>query len=285
MRHIDLPQHTEDYKRIAHAINYIEQNFKQQPPLDQMARSVHLSKFHFNRVFKRWAGISPNRFLQFLTLDYTKEQLAASRSLLSTALSAGLSGPSRLHDLFVTFEAMTPGQFKQKGEGLQIVYGFSHCPFGEVMIATTQRGICRISFLEKKDRSKKIDQLYGAWPSAEFTENQDLIHAITRQIFGEQNTDTSRPLHLHVKGTNFQVNVWQALLAIPSGRLLSYQDIATGLGIPKAVRAVASAVAVNPVAYLIPCHRVIAKTGKIHQYRWGATRKKAMIGWEAAANM
>ena len=285
MRNIDLSQQTDDYMRIERAINYIEQNFKQQPSLDQMARSVHLSRFHFNRVFKRWAGISPNRFLQFLTLDHTKKQLTASRSLLSTALSAGLSGPSRLHDLFVTFEAMTPGQFKQRGEGLQIAYGFSHCPFGEVMIATTQRGICRISFLEKENRSQIINQLCSNWPKAEFTENQNHIHAITHQIFGKQNADTSRSLHLHVKGTNFQVNVWQALLAIPSGQLVSYQDIATGLGKPKAVRAVASAVTVNPVAYLIPCHRVIAKTGKIHKYRWGATRKKAMIAWEAAANM
>lgn len=285
MRGIDVSQQSNDYQRVERAINYIEQNFKQQPTLDQMARSVHLSKFHFNRIFKRWAGISPNRFLQFLTLDYTKEQLAAARSLLSTALSAGLSGPSRLHDLFVTFEAMTPGQFKQMGEGLQITYGFSHCPFGEVMIATTQRGICRISFLEKEHRSHVINRLCSNWPRAEFTENQDHIHAIVRQIFGRRNADTPRPLHLHVKGTNFQVNVWQALLAIPFGRLVSYQDIATGLGKPNAVRAVASAVAVNPAAYLIPCHRVIAKTGKIHKYRWGDTRKKAMIAWEAAANM
>jgi AraC family transcriptional regulator of adaptative response/methylated-DNA-[protein]-cysteine methyltransferase len=285
MKEIDLPHQADDYKRVERAINYIEQNFKQQPTLGQIARSVHLSKFHFNRVFKRWAGISPNRFLQFLTLDYTKRQLAASRSLLSTALSAGLSGPSRLHDLFVTFEAMTPGQFKQRGNGLQIAYGFSQCLFGEAMIATTQRGICCISFLEKEHRSQMINQLYSTWPRAEFTENQDHIHAIAHQIFGMRNADTSRPLRLHVKGTNFQVNVWQALLAIPSGRLVSYHDIATSLGKPRAARAVASAVAGNPVAYMIPCHRVIAKTGKFHKYRWGATRKKAMIAWEAAANM
>lgn len=285
MKRIEISEQTDDYKRIERAIDYIGRNFKHQPSLDQMARSVHLSKFHFNRVFKRWTGISPNRFLQFLTLDYTKEQLANSRSLLSTALSAGLSGPSRLHDLFVTFEAMTPGQFKQRGEGLQIVYGFSHCPFGELMIATTERGICRISFLEKENRSEMINQLYSSWPRAEFIENQNHIQAITQRIFEKQISDAPHRLHLHVKGTNFQVNVWQALLTIPSGRLVSYQDIAIGLGKPNAVRAVASAVAVNPVAYLIPCHRVIAKTGKIHKYRWGATRKIAMIGWEAAANM
>jgi AraC family transcriptional regulator of adaptative response/methylated-DNA-[protein]-cysteine methyltransferase len=285
MRDIDLAKRPDDYNRVERAINYIEQNFKQQPTLGQMARSVHLSKFHFNRVFKRWAGISPNRFLQFLTLDYTKKQLAASHSLLSTALSAGLSGPSRLHDLFVTFEAMTPGQFKQRGEGLQIVYGFSHCPFGEVMIATTQRGICRISFLKKENRFEMIHQLCSTWPRAEFTENQDHIQAITDRIFAQQSVNTPQPLRLHVKGTNFQVNVWQALLAIPPGRLVSYHDIATSMGKPKAVRAVASAVAGNPVAYLIPCHRVIAKTGKFNKYRWGATRKKAMIAWEAAANM
>ncbi len=285
MKPIDRFQQADDYKRIERAIEYIESNFRRQPTLEQMAQSVHLSKFHFNRIFKRWVGISPNRFLQFLTLDYTKEQLAISRSLLATALSAGLSGPSRLHDLFVTFEAMTPGQFKQMGHGLKITYGVCHSPFGDVLIATTHRGICRINFVDNGERANVIRQLHEAWPKAEFAEATDRMDSVAERIFGHHNTDASEPLHLHVKGTNFQVNVWQALLAIPSGRLVSYQDIATGIDKPKAVRAVASAVAVNPIAYLIPCHRVIAKSGRIHKYRWGTVRKKAIIGWEAAANM
>jgi len=278
----DYLQHPEDYKRISQAIEFIEANFKSQPTLEQIAESVYLSKYHFDRMFKRWAGISPIQFMQFMTLDYTKQRLAESRSLLDTALDAGLSGPSRLHDLFVTFEAMTPGEFKKQADGLRISYGFSSSPFGQCLIATTERGICHLGFVEEGKQSEAFDQLHQSWPGAAFTEDVSVISSIANRIFKIDPHKKSRPFNLHLKGTNFQVNVWKALLRIPEGSVVSYQDVASYMGRATATRAVASAVAVNPVAYLIPCHRVITKSGKIHRYRWGAARKKALIGWEAA---
>ncbi len=278
----DYSQQSEDFKRIEKAIRFIEVNFTSQPTLDQIAESVNLSKYHFDRLFKRWAGISPIQFLQFMTLDYTKQKLAESKSLLETSLEAGLSGPSRLHDLFVTFEAMTPGDFKRQGARVKISYGFCKSPFGECLLAITERGICHLGFVEKDERSDALNQLFQTWPGSEFTENQERIGLIVKNIFRIDQMQNSRPFNLHLKGTNFQINVWRALLSIPEGWVVSYQDIASYIGHPKAFRAVANAIAINPVAYLIPCHRVIAKSGNINKYRWGSTRKKALIGWEAA---
>ena len=278
----DYSQQADDYRRIEKAIHFIEQNFKSQPTLDEIAGSVHLSKYHFNRIFKRWAGIGPVQFLQFTTLDYTKKKLADSKSLLDTSLESGLSGPSRLHDLFVTFDAMTPGDFKKQGAGLDIDYGFCVSPFGECLMAITKRGICHLGFVQKSDKSDALQQLFETWPGAIFSENSKSIEHFLNQIFDLDKIKKSRPFNLLIKGTNFQINVWKALLQIPSGNVVSYQDIAEYIGRPKAFRAVASAIAINPVAYLIPCHRVISKSGKIHQYRWGSTRKKAIVGWEAA---
>ena len=273
---------SDDYRRITKAIQFIEDHFQSQPTLDQIAASVHLSRYHFDRVFKRWAGISPKQFLQFLTLEYTKRQLAESNSLLDTSLEAGLSGPSRLHDLFVTFEAMTPGEFKKRGRGLGITYGFGPSPFGECLLATTPRGICHLGFVEAERRPEAREVLFQMWPQASFSEDPARIAPIARRIFHPAPLDNHRPFNLHLKGTNFQINVWKALVRIPAGRVVSYQDIAALIGRPKAFRAAANAIALNPVAYLIPCHRVIAKSGKIHRYRWGTPRKKALIGWEAA---
>lgn len=281
MNMYDYSQQSEDYQRIEKAIQFIEKNFKSQPTLDQMAKSVFLSKYHFERLFKRWAGISPTQFMQFMTLDYTKERLAESKSLLETALDAGLSGPGRLHDLFVTFEAMTPGQFKKQGAGLQISYGVCDSPFGECMLATTQRGICYFGFVASGERSETFNQLRVTWPVSEFIENPTAVCPIVNDIFSIDRQKSARPFNLQIKGTNFQINVWKALLNISKGCVVSYQDVASYIGHPKALRAVANAIAINPVAYLIPCHRVIAKSGKIHQYRWGSARKKALIGWEA----
>ncbi len=278
----DYSQQADDYKRIEKAIHFIEDNFKSQPTLDEIADSVHLSKYHFNRIFKRWAGIGPVQFLQFITLDYTKQKLANSKRLLDTSLDAGLSGPSRLHDLFVTFDAMTPGDFKKLGAGLVIEYNFCASPFGECLMATTKRGLCHFGFVQKNNRTTALNQLYETWPGAAFSENQQPIDSIVNKIFNLDQVEESRPFNILIKGTNFQINVWKALLQIPSGNVVSYQDIAAYIGRPKAFRAVASAIAINPVAYLIPCHRVIAKSGKIHQYRWGSSRKKAIVGWEAA---
>ena len=278
----DYSQQADDYKRIEKAIHFIEDNFKSQPTLDEIAHSVHLSKYHFNRIFKRWAGIGPVQFLQFITLDYTKKKLATSRSLLDASLDAGLSGPSRLHDLFVTFDAMTPGDFKKQGDGLKIEYCFCASPFGECLIATTERGICHLGFVQKGNRSDALNQLFESWPGAIFIEKLEPIDPIIKKIFEPNHTTEPRPFNILIKGTNFQINVWKALLQIPKGNVVSYQDIAAYIGRPKAFRAVASAIAINPVAYLIPCHRVIAKSGKIHQYRWGSSRKKAIVGWETA---
>ncbi len=243
---------------------------------------MYLSRYHFDRTFKRWAGISPKQFLQFLTLEYTKQQLAESKSLLDTTLEAGLSGPSRLHDLFVTFEAMSPGEFKQQGRGLTITYGFAPSPFGECLLAVTPRGICHLGFVDANRRSEACDALFHMWPEATFSETSAQVAPIARKIFQPAPRENPRPFNLHLRGTNFQVNVWKALVGIPAGRVVSYQDIAALIGRPRAYRATANAIAINPVAYLIPCHRVIAKSGKIHRYRWGTVRKRAIIGWEAA---
>jgi AraC family transcriptional regulator of adaptative response/methylated-DNA-[protein]-cysteine methyltransferase len=282
MSEYDYWQQCEDYQRIEKAIEYIQVNFKSQPTLDQIAKHAHLSKYHFDRLFKRWAGISPIQFLQFMTLDYSKQKLAESNSLLETSLDAGLSGPSRLHDLFVTFEAMTPGDFKKQGAGLEISHGFCESPFGECLLATTKRGICYLGFVKAGERSEILNQLFQTWPGSTFVENPSVARSLVNAIFRIDNRKNAHPLHLQIKGTNFQINVWKALLNIPKGLVVSYQDIAEQIGRPNAVRAVANAIAINPVAYLIPCHRVIAKSGKIHHYRWGSARKKALLGWEAA---
>lgn len=282
MKLYNFSQQSEDYKRIEKAIQFIEANFTSQPTLEQIAASVYLSKYHFDRVFKRWAGISPIQFLQYLTLNYAKQKLVEFKSLLDTSLEAGLSGPSRLHDLFVTYEAMTPGEFKKQGTGLKISYGFNHTPFGDCLTAVTERGICHLGFVEENKQPEAINQLHDAWPGAEFTERSEFVSPIVESIFRTDQTKDSRPFHLCLKGTNFQISVWKALVTIPRGCLVSYQDVASYIGHPKAFRAVANAVAINPIAFLIPCHRVIANSGKVHQYRWGSARKKALIGWEAA---
>lgn len=282
---IGYAQLSEDYQKVEKAIQFIEAHFKSQPSLDQIAQSVHLSKYHFDRLFKRWAGISPIQFLQFMTLDYTKKQLADAKSLLETSLDAGLSGPGRLHDLFVTFEAMTPGTYKNRGAGLEITYGVCDSPFGHCLVAITQRGICYLGFVEAGGQAHVLDPLRHTWPGAQFRKSPARIAPIVEHIFEMPTPLKPHPFNLQLKGTNFQINVWKALLNIPRGRVVSYQDIASFIGHPNAHRAVANAVAINPVAYLIPCHRVIAKSGKIHQYRWGAHRKKALIGWEAGHKM
>ena len=279
--HDDLRQ-SDDYKRVEKAIRFIEENVTSQPTLEDIARSVHLSKYHFDRMFKRWAGVSPIQFLQFLTLDYTKQKLAESESVLNTSLEAGLSGPGRLHDLFITFEAMTPGDFKKQGADLNISYGFGTSPFGDCLIAFTERGICHLSFIDGDEHSAALNRLSEMWPGALYTENTEAVKKTVQRIFNIDQSENMRPFNLLLKGTNFQVNVWKALLNIPEGRVVSYQDIASYMGRPRSVRSVAHAVSVNPIAYLIPCHRVIRKSGKTHHYRWGNMRKKALIGWEAA---
>lgn len=273
-------QQITDYKRVEQAIRYLEENFQNQPSLDEIAESVHLSKYHFQRLFKRWAGVSPSQFMHYLTVNYAKSQLANASTVFDTALDAGLSGAGRLHDLFVSFEAMTPGEYKRQGEGLTIWYGVHPSPFGDCLVGMTERGICALRFVSSDDAGVEIADLRQEWALAEFVRDEEKTAVPLQTIFAD--TTPEEPLRLFLKGTNFQVQVWRALLKIPSGNVVTYADVAQSIDKPAATRAVASAIAKNPVGYLIPCHRVISKTGKMHQYRWGAARKKAIVGWEAA---
>jgi AraC family transcriptional regulator of adaptative response/methylated-DNA-[protein]-cysteine methyltransferase len=272
----------DDYSRIERAILFLDRNFRDQPGLSDIARSVNLSEHHFQRLFRRWAGISPKRFLQFLTVEYAKELLAESRSLLDATYEAGLSSPGRLHDLFTNVEAVTPGEFKSKGAGLKIDYGFHWSPFGICLLAVTDRGICGLSFLLHGDHEKAVQDLKSKWPGAGFEENSERTAPLLDQIFPPAGPKGARALSLFLRGTNFQIKVWEALLRIPEGSVVSYEDLALRLGKPGATRAVGSAVGQNPIAFIIPCHRVIRKIGLVGDYHWGATRKKAMLVWEAA---
>jgi AraC family transcriptional regulator of adaptative response/methylated-DNA-[protein]-cysteine methyltransferase len=281
MATINYTQAAEDYTRIEQAILFLEANFRDQPDLKTVADKVGLSEYHFQRLFTRWAGISPKRFVQFLTLEYAKNQLSDSKSVLDVTYDAGLSSTGRLHDLFVTYEAMTPGEYKNQGEGLLIRYGFQPTPFGEALLAVTDRGLCGLAFVQNGDQAQVLAELYDRWPQAEFQADQAGTEQAARQIF-PANGDQRRAVKLLMKGTPFQLKVWQALLDIPHGALVSYNDVAERIGQPQAARAVGRAVACNPIGFVIPCHRVIRKVGAVDGYHWGTTRKRAIIGWEAA---
>jgi AraC family transcriptional regulator of adaptative response/methylated-DNA-[protein]-cysteine methyltransferase len=271
-----------DYERVAAAIRFLERNAASQPDLSEIARRIHLSEHHFQRLFTRWAGVSPKRFLQFLTVEHAKARLAASRSLLDIAGDVGLSGPGRLHDLFVTLEAMSPGEARAGGAGLAITYGVHDSPFGPALVATTPRGVCGLHFVERDADAQSRRLLASDWPNAVLVADPGATRDCAARIFDPISSRSSRPLALLVPGTNFQLQVWRALLRIPSGCVLSYGDVAGSIGQPLASRAVGRAVGANPVAWLIPCHRVIRETGTLGRYRWGAARKAAMLGWEAA---
>ncbi len=271
-----------DYHKISKALQYLGEHFTEQPSLKEVADAVHLSEYHFQKVFSRWVGISPKRFLQYLTKEYSKERLKSAESILHSAYDAGLSGPGRLHDLMVQCDGVTPGEYKAMGGGLAISWGVHDTPFGKCLLAHTDRGVCNLQFLEEEDQTDYEDWLARQWPAAKITRNDESSGTLVNDIFVSLREGKSGSLHLFLKGTNFQIKVWEALLQIPAGQVVSYQHIATLIGKPKAVRAVASAIAVNPVGYIIPCHRVIRKMGVINQYRWGAARKRAIIGWEAA---
>ena len=270
-----------DYERIERAIRYLEENYQHQPSLKELAQNTGLSEFHFQRLFRRWAGVSPKRFLQYLTAGHAARLLRASRSNLEAAYEAGLSGGGRLHDLFINLHAVTPGELKRAGAGLTIQYGFHPSPFGECLIAMTARGVCHLGFLLPADRRAALAELAAEWPHARLKETPRVTAPLARRLFTRVNGDAPS-IDLHVRGTNFQIKVWEALLRIPPGGVVSYEDIARRIRAPRAVRAVANAVAHNPVAWLIPCHRVIRKSGALGGYRWGETRKKALLAWEAA---
>jgi AraC family transcriptional regulator of adaptative response/methylated-DNA-[protein]-cysteine methyltransferase len=273
-----------DYARIEQAISYLEEHFLEQPDLAALARQAHLSEFHFQRLFSRWAGISPKRFLQFLTVEHAKGQLAASRAVLDAALDSGLSGPGRLHDLFVSMEAVTPGEFKTAGAGLNIRWGVHPTRFGSCLLAAAERGICGLIFLQPDEQEAALADVKHRWRGAAISENAAFTTPLAARIFaGLGKDDPSRALNLLVSGTNFQIKVWEALLRIPPGAVISYQTLARNVGHPGACRAVGTAVGANPIACLIPCHRVIRETGALGGYRWGTRRKRAMLAWESAA--
>jgi len=270
-----------DYARIERAIGFLSTAKDEKPSLAAIAAEVGLSPFHFQRLFSRFAGVSPKRFLGYLSLAHAREKLRQSESVLATAFDAGLSGPSRLHDLFVTFEAVTPGEFRRLGEGLHIRYGFHPTPFGRALLLISPRGLVGLSFVTDKGDDFALREQAVRWPLAEMAQDQRATAGLAERIFARANNKTA-PLPVLVPGTNFQIKVWEALLRVPEGSLVSYNQLAALLGKTKAPRAIGNALAANPLAYLIPCHRVIRQTGAFNDYRWGTERKLAMIAWEAA---
>lgn len=273
-------QNEMNYARIAEAIRFIRDNRKGQPRLEAVAEAVNMSPFHFQRMFKEWAGITPKQFLQYLNVEYAKQILQeVHASLFDTAEAVGLSGTGRLHDLFITIEGMTPGEYKNGGENLHIHYSFATTPFGDMLIASTPKGICCMEFAD--DHTESIHSLQKKFPCAQFSQKCDAMQQNALFIF-RQDWNKPNEIKLHLKGTEFQMKVWEALLKIPTGGMTTYGDIAAYIENPKACRAVGTAVGDNPVALLIPCHRVIRATGEIGNYHWGEIRKTAIIGWEAA---
>ena len=269
-----------NYNRIAEAIDYIKQNFKEQPTLNEVAEKIHLSPFHFQRLFSEWAGTSPKKFLQYISIQYAKQLLKEKQAtLFETAYETGLSGTSRLHDLFINIEGMTPAEYKNGGKNLFINYSFAKSPFGNIIVASTSKGICYMAFANDEDTAFAVMQSH--FPNAGFKQMVDLIQQNALYIFTHDWAKLNQ-VKLHLKGTDFQLKVWESLLKIPMGQLSTYGNIARKIEKPKASRAVGTAIGSNPVAFLIPCHRVIQSTGTFGSYMWGSTRKTAIIGWEAA---
>ncbi|HQZ03138.1 MAG TPA: methylated-DNA--[protein]-cysteine S-methyltransferase [Thauera sp.] len=263
---------------VAKAITYLRDHVREQPTLEQIAAAVHLSPQHLQRVFADWAGISPKRFLQYLTKEYARQQLATSANLLAVADAAGLSSTSRLHDLMVTCEAMTPGEIRAAARGIDIGYGFAPSPFGDALVAWTSRGICHFAF-SVADEATMLTELSMRWPAAVLQRDDTRAQALVQQIF--PHTPTRGSVHVVLRGTNFQIKVWEALLRIEPGQIVSYGQLARALHAPRAARAVGSAIAANTVGFLIPCHRVIREGGAVGEYRWGDERKQALMVWEA----
>ncbi len=278
---INYEQLSEDYSRIEQAIEFLEEHFRQQPDLRDIAAYVGLSEYHFQRLFTRWVGISPKRFLQFLTKEYAMRLLEGHENILSVTYDTGLSSPSRLHDLFVSCEAVTPGEYKQKGSGITIQYGFHPTPFGECLLAVTQRGICFLAFVYEGGRQQAYAELQHKWKNANLVEDPHATQPFVAPIFNLYASQEINRLTLLLNGTNFQVKVWEALLRIPPGKVVTYEDLAVSIGMPGAARAVSNAVGQNPIPVLIPCHRVIRKEGIFGGYHYGRARKQALLAWEA----
>jgi AraC family transcriptional regulator of adaptative response/methylated-DNA-[protein]-cysteine methyltransferase len=279
-QHMETQQQI-DYNRIAEAIRFFKENFKAQPTLDEVAGHVHLSSFHFQRMFRQWAGVTPKQFLQYLSAEYAKGMLKTTgASLFDTAFETGLSGTGRLHDLFIKVEGMTPGEYKKGGAALEINYSFADTPFGKMIVASTAKGICYMAFADNGEQAA-LGELTALFPNAVYKQLVDRIQQNALFVFAQ---DWSRldEIKLHLKGTEFQLKVWETLLGVPAGGLVTYGELARKAGHEGGSRAVGTAIGNNPVAFLIPCHRVIRATGDIGEYHWGAVRKNAIIGWEAA---
>jgi AraC family transcriptional regulator of adaptative response/methylated-DNA-[protein]-cysteine methyltransferase len=274
---------SQDYERIERAILYLEENFRDQPELEDLASEIGLSPYHFHRLFSRWVGTTPKRFLQFLTVEYAKERLHQTENVLAAAWDAGLSGGGRLHDLMVTVEAVTPGEYKRHGADLTIRYAVHPSPFGECLLGVTDRGLCSLEFVGDRSADELRQELGRRWPGADLVRDRGETQPYLERLFPEPGARPRGPFTLHIKGTNFQLQVWQALLRIPPGSLTTYGAIARHLNRPGASRAVGQAVGWNPVSYVIPCHRVISASAGFGGYRWGVPRKQAMLAWEATS--
>ena len=270
-----------DYAVVRRAIEYISEHWRSQPEIGAIAAAAGVTDTELHHLFRRWAGLTPKAFLQALTLDHARRLLRDSASVLDASYEVGLSGPGRLHDLFVTHEAMSPGEWKSGGEGLTVRYGFHPSPFGIALVMMTERGLAGLAFSDAGEEKKSLADMTGRWPKAHFIEDRQATTAIARRVFDPNEWRADRPLRVVLIGTDFQVRVWETLLNIPLGRAVTYSDIAARVCTPAASRAVGAAVGRNPISFVVPCHRVMGKSGDITGYHWGITRKRAMLGWEA----
>jgi AraC family transcriptional regulator of adaptative response/methylated-DNA-[protein]-cysteine methyltransferase len=277
------PSSPRDYDLVRRALVFLSANWEEQPTLERLAAHLDLSPAHTQRLFKRWCGLSPKEFVQAVTIDHARQLLAGSASVLDAAHEVGLSGGGRLHDLFVDHEAMTPGDYKRRGEGLEVAYGFHETPFGDTLMLSTERGIAGLAFVDEdkgQTRAEALADMTMRWPKARFVEAPEQTAGHVRRVFDPARWTEAQPVRLVLIGTDFEVRVWEALLKIPMGRAVTYADIARHLGQPTAARAVGSAVGRNPISFVVPCHRVLRGDGQLGGYHWGLTRKRALIGWE-----
>jgi len=270
----------ENYAVVKQTLERITRDWRDQPSLEQLAKEAGLQPIQLQRVFSRWAGLTPKQFLQAITLDYAKAMLRASESVLDTSYEVGLSGSSRLHDLFVTHEAMTPGDYRNRGAGLTMAYGFHPSPFGQVLIMATDKGLAGLGFADPGKEEEALQDMSGRWPAADLRLDQEATAFYARRVFDPAKWRRDQPLNIVMIGTDFEIRVWQTLLKIPMGQATTYSDVAASIGRPRASRAVGTAVGHNPLSFVVPCHRVLAKGGKLGGYHWGLTRKRAILGWE-----
>ena len=276
-----MEKQTHDYELVKHTLAFISENWRDQPSLDTLADQAGLSATHLQRLFTRWAGLSPKAFLQAVTLDHARGLLRDSASILDASYELGLSGPGRLHDLFVTHEGMSPGIYKAHGRGLNIQYGFHDCPFGRALILITSEGLAGLAFADHGKEKSALADMTSRWPEATYVENQQATASYAKRIFESERWKPDQPLRIVFIGSDFEIRVWETILRIPFGKASTYSDIASHIGKPKAARAVGSAVGKNPISFVVPCHRVLEKSGGLGGYHWGLTRKRAILGWEA----